>query len=100
LKTATQLVTLSRDHPEYQNLTSHAGEFGWNYCRFLLLEKIDDIIDDACFFVLAPFIEQRYVTGKAALPKYPATLRIRMDMEARALLKKSKRAATLPAWMP
>jgi hypothetical protein len=99
-KTATLLLTLPKDGPDYQRIASHAGEFGLNYCRFLRLERINDIIDDACFFVLAPHIEQSYKAGREALPAYPPTLRIRMDIETDPLRAKSKRGALLPAWAP
>lgn len=99
-KTATLLLALPKDDPNYQEVASHAGEFGLNYCRFLRLERINDVIDDACFSVLAPHIEQSYKTGREALPTYPPTLRIRMDIETEPLREKSKRGALLPAWAP
>jgi hypothetical protein len=100
--TASRLLSLAEEHPDFLALAAHAGEHGRDYCGFVFLKRVDDVIDDACFFVLSPFIAQKYEEEKThALrfsPMEQTKQRIRLDMEMSILREKSARGSALAPW--
>jgi hypothetical protein len=102
LYTAYQLVHLRRDHYAYQRICSHAGRNGKIYCDFVSSRRLEDIVDDAVFFVLAPYIESQYMEERARVIKFPRIAQsqqlIRLDRQVHCFDEKRARGAVLPAW--
>lgn len=96
------LLVQPHDEPAYQDTCQHAGKHGRAYCNLAYMKRVDNIIDDACFYVLVPCINKVYAEERARALKFsPMMYRkilIGLDLEERFFRDKRSRGAALPQW--
>lgn len=96
------LLTRTVEQSDLQNVRAHAGKHGRKYCNLAYMKRVDDLIDDACFHVLVPYIESAYAEERTRALGFPPIVHrkmlIELDLEERFLHEKRARGALLPPW--